>query len=258
MTSPRKLVLLVVALAVVVATWIVTLWPRGREASPEGRAPVVRQEPRSAGMHGPKDSPGRTKASAPISPAEAEARRVAKARWEERRARILAAHAAKPDGEAAPEAPPKCVGDDCPTDPADVGGDIVFAKFVDETQALTRGCEELIGDKPQSVRISAKLIGAPGVGTVVDGVSVTGPGKSMDALTECLQQGMYTLDFDDTAKNFERDATLVLGLIDEVAGQEWLTPEELAQIRQQMIDGGLDPASDPMVTVNANDPDAQP
>lgn len=115
-----------------------------------------------------------------------------------------------------------------------------------------------MGEKPQSVRISARLVGAPGVGTIVDGVTVSGPGESLDELTACLQQGMYTLELGDAAGNFERDATLVLGLLDEVAGQQWLSPEELAGIRQQMIDGGLDPAADPMVSVNASEPAAEP
>ncbi|MBK8235152.1 MAG: hypothetical protein IPK74_06335 [Deltaproteobacteria bacterium] len=257
MAFTRKFILVVVALAVVAATWIVTIWPRARETEPDGPAPVVRQEPRSADMHGTTDAHPRAKSAAPISPAEAEARRVARARWEERRARILAAHATPAERDAAPETP-KCVGEDCPPDPGDFGGDVVFASFVGETQTLTRGCEELMGEKPQSVRISARLVGAPGVGTIVDNVTVTGPGESMDELTQCLQQGMYTLELGDAAANFERNATLVHGLLDEVAGQQWLSPEELAGIRQQMIDGGLDPAADPMVAVNAGEPAAEP
>ena len=257
MAFTRKFILVVVALAVVVATWIVTIWPRARETKPDGPAPIVRQEPRNAGVHGTTDAPARPKSAAPISPAEAEARRLARARWEERRARILAAHATPAERDAAAETR-KCVGEDCPPDPADFGGDVVFASFVGETQTLTRGCEELMGEKPQSVRISARLVGAPGVGTIVDGVTVSGPGESLDELTACLQQGMYTLELGDAAGNFERDATLVLGLLDEVAGQQWLSPEELAGIRQQMIDGGLDPAADPMVSVNASEPAAEP
>jgi hypothetical protein len=37
-----------------------------------------------------------------------------------------------------------------------------------------------------------------------------------------------------------------------------LTPERVGEIRQQMIDGGLDPATDPMVAVGADEPSPTP
>lgn len=134
----------------------------------------------------------------------------------------------------------------------------MFASLIEQTMTLTQGCEELLGDKPTSVRIMARLIGAPDIGTIVEGLEVSGSVERMDALTECLTEGMYTLDLGDAATNFQRDAVLMLGLLDEVAGEGWLAPERVAEIRQQMIDGGLDPATDPMVSVGANDPSSTP
>ncbi|HWB75003.1 MAG TPA: hypothetical protein VG755_08600 [Nannocystaceae bacterium] len=132
--------------------------------------------------------------------------------------------------------------------------DAWFGTFVDETTTLLHGCEELIGEHPKAVRLTAHLIGSPELGTIVESVEVAGAVERADELTECLTEGMYTLGLGDPPADFERDAVLGFGLIDEVANEGWLTPAQLAETRQQMIDGGLDPAKDPMVYADGDPP----
>lgn len=243
MAFPRKTALALVGVAVLVAAWIAVLKP------PSKREPD---------LSGASERPDVT---APTSAIDEGARRVARARWEDRRARIRVAHAGRArDDTRGSRAPSSrdCVDGDCSPDAAENDGDAVFASFIEETTTLTQGCEELLGGRPTSVRIEARLIGAPDIGTIVEGVEVSGPVERVDALTECLTEGMYTLELGDAATNFQRDAELMLGLLDEVASEGWLTPERVAEIRQQMLDGGLDPDTDPMVSVSANDPSSTP
>jgi hypothetical protein len=241
--SPRKTALVLVAVAVSVGAWIIVLKPPSK---PEPNLSGVSATP---------------KVTAPTSTNDEEALRIARTRWEDRRARIRAAHAprARDDAPRSPAPSPRgCADDDCSPEAAENGGDAVFASFIKETTTLTQGCEELIGGKPQSVRITARLIGAPDIGTIVESLDVLGPVDHVDALTECLTEGMYTFELGDAATNFERDAVLMLGLLDEVAGEGWLSPEQVSEIRQQMIDGGLDPATDPMVAISENDTSSKP
>jgi len=230
---------------VIVGAWIAVLKPPSKP------------EPNLSGVSEPSE------VTAPTSATDEEDLRMARIRWEDRRARIRAAHApgARDDAPGSPEPSPRgCADDDCSPEAAENGSDAVFASFIGETMTLTQGCEELIGSKPNSVRITARLIGAPDIGTIVESLDVSGPVEHVDALTECLTEGMYTLELGDAAMNFERDAVLMLGLLDEVAGQGWLSPERVSEIRQQMIDGGLDPATDPMVSVavSENDTSSKP
>lgn len=243
---PRKtalalaLALALVAVAVSVVAWVAVLKPPSK------------QEPNLSGVSDPPE------ATAPTNASDEEALRIARMRWEDRRARIQAAHVprARDDAPRSPAPSPRgCADDDCSPEAAENGTDAVFASFIKETMTLTQGCEELIGSKPKSVRITARLIGAPDIGTIVESLDVSGPGDHVDALTECLTEGMYTFELDDAAMNFERDAVLMLGLLDEVAGEGWLSPEQISEIRQQMIEGGLDPSTDPMVATALSESD---
>lgn len=235
MTTSRKAVLALLVVALLVATWLAL-----REAPP---TPV--HAPRSVASEPTKAAPRQ-------STIDDDTRAIARARWEDRRAKIRAAHTPRPSTEtASPRTSRDCDDSDCSRDAAPNDNDALFTAFVDETTTLTQGCEELLGDKPKSVRIEAHLIGAPDIGTIVESIAVSGTDEPVDALTECLTEGMYTLELGAASTNFERDAVLMLGLLDEVAGEEWLTPEHAREIRQQMIDGGLDPAKDPMVAVSS-------
>lgn len=241
--AARKTSFVLVAVALILAASIALLRPASKT---EVDAPELRVRP---------------EVKAPISSVDEDARRVARARWEDRRARIRAAHAPRAHDDASRSQAPAsrgCADGDCPSDAAESGGDKVFSAFIDETTTLTQGCEELMGGKPTLLRINARLIGAPDIGTIVESVEVSGAGEDVDALTECLTEGMYALELGDAATNFQRDAVLMHGLLDEVAGEGWLTPEHVAEIRQQMIAGGLDPAADPMVAVGADDPAPTP
>src|SRR5690606_28479242 len=165
-------------------------------------------EPNLSGVSAPPE------VTAPTSSIDEEALRIDRIRWEDQRARIRAAHAprARDDAPRSPAPSPQgCADDDCSPEAAENGGDAVFASFVGETMTLTQGCEELIGGKPESVRITARLIGAPDIGTVVESLDVSGPSLDVsgpvdhvDALTECLTEGMYTFELGDAATNFER------------------------------------------------------
>jgi hypothetical protein len=241
--------LALVAFAVFLLAWITVRKP---PAERERAVPAVAQ-------HG--------EVKAPKPEIDEDTRRVARARWENRREEIRAANERRAAFDAlrsqtpASPASRECNHGDCDADDpeaAEANDDPVFASFIDQTTTLTQGCEELIDSKPASVRVTARLIGAPDVGTIVESIAASGPGEGMDALTECLTQGMYTLELDATETNFERDAVLMLGLLDEVAGEGWLTPERIAEIRQQMVDGGLDPDVDPMVTVDVQEPAPTP
>jgi hypothetical protein len=243
MAFARKTALALLAIALIVAASIAVLKPSSKH---EREPPGASERPELA---------------TPTRPIDEDARRVARARWEDRRARIRAAHAPRARDDAPGSRTPSsqgCADGNCSPDAAENGGDALFASFIEETTTLTQGCEELIGDGPTSVRITARLIGAPDIGTIVEGVEASGPVERVDALTECLTEGMYTLELGDAATNFQRDAVLMLGLLDEVAAEGWLTPEHVAEIRQQMIDGGLDPATDQMVAVGADEPSSTP
>ncbi len=248
MALPRKtaLTLALLAIALIVAAWLALLKP---PTTPALDASGVSERP---------------EVTAPTGTIDTDARRVARARWDDRRARILAAHGRGARGDAQDSqassrtSPRGSVEGDRSPDAAENGGDAVFNTFIEETTTLTQGCEELIGKKIASVQIEAHLIGAPEIGTIVESVAASGPMEGIDALTECLTEGMYTLQLGDAGTNFQRDAVLTLGLLDEVAGEGWLTPERVAEIRKQMIDGGLDPAEDPMVAISAEDPSSTP
>ena len=243
MAFPRKTALALVVAALILATWIAALKsPSNNEPTP----PAVSERPQ---------------VTAPTRTIDEDAHEVARARWEDRRARIRAAHATRARDDAPRSQAPSsrgCADGDCSPDAVESGGDAVFAAFIEETTTLTQGCEELLAGKPASVHITARLIGAPDIGTIVESVDVLRPVDRVDALTECLTEGMYTIDLGDASANFERDAVLMIGLLDEVAGEGWLTPERVAEVRQQMIEGGLDPVRDPMVAVGADDPSSTP
>lgn len=195
-------------------------------------------------------------ASTAIPAQHDDAGRVARARWEHRRASIRAAHARLADrGSPTVDAPtPGCADGDCGTTGAEGDDGDWFAAFHDETTTLVQGCEHLLGERPKPVRVRVHLIGSPDVGTIVERVDVSGPADHRDELAECLAEGMYTLALGEPRADFERDAVLGLGLLDEVAREGWLTPEQLEATRQQMIAGGLDPATDPMVYSDGDPP----
>lgn len=239
MDSRRKIILALLAIAVLVGAWLALRKPPSTEAT--DRAVVAGERPERA---------------APSRARDAETRRIARADWEERRTRIRAAHARRARDEARSPASPSsrdCAEGECSSDARVAPNDAVFSAFIEETTTLTQGCEELVEGKPTSVRIQARLVGAPDIGTVVESLDVSGPTGDLDALTECLMEGMYALDLGAAETDFERDAVLMLGRLDEVAGEGWLTAERVEEIRQQMIDGGLDPAKDPMVEVRAEE-----
>jgi hypothetical protein len=181
---------------------------------------------------------------------KADTARVTRARWEERRARIDAAreHAEKISEARPPAATPRpCIGDDCPAvDPLE---EQLFASFNAETTALVEGCEDFIGKQAAPIRISARLVGAPDVGTIIESIDVSGSPETNAELTECLTEGMYALELAAPSDAFTRDLSLGLGLLDAIAAHGWLPPEAIEQSRAAMLAGGLDPASDPMVYV---------
>ncbi len=240
----RKIILVLVALAVIIGAWLALRKPPSTTVT--DRAVAAGERPQTA---------------APSRARDMETRRITRADWEERRTRIRPAPAPRVRDEARGSASPSsrdCAEAECSTDAREAPNDAVFSTFIDETTTLTQGCEELMEGKPTSVRIQARLIGAPDIGTVVESLDVSGPAEHVDALTECLMEGMYALDLGDAEANFERDAVLMHGLLDEVAGEGWIPAERVEEIRQQMIDGGLDPAKDPMVMVDAEEPPPAP
>jgi hypothetical protein len=246
----RTIVLVLAAIAVImvimgiIGAWLALRKPPTTDAT--DRAIVARERPEKA---------------SPSAASDADTRRITRADWEERRTRIRAAHAPRARDAARGSASPSsraCAEAECSSDAAASPNDAVFSAFIEETTTLTQGCEELIEGKPTSVRIQARLIGAPDIGTVVESLDVSGPAEHVDALTECLMEGMYALDLGTAETSFARDAVLMHGLLDEVAGEGWLTAERVAEIRQQMLDGGLDPGKDPMVMVDAEEPSPEP
>jgi hypothetical protein len=236
-------------------------------------AAVAMLRPAPSAEASPSAASESREAKAPRSTIDEGTLRISRARWEQRREQIRAAHAPRAHADAPPvraRSAPGCVDGACGPDEGGSGtdgggkahdeapGDVMFSRFIDETTKLTQGCEELLEGEPRPVRIAARLIGAPEVGTLLDSVQATGPEGIDDALTECLTQGMYTLDFGDAGTNFERNTELIHGLLDDVANQNWLTPEQIAKIRQQMLDAGLDPDRDPMVMVGTDEERVEP
>jgi hypothetical protein len=176
----------------------------------------------------------------------------ARARWEASRDRIRTARA---EQRPPPSAEAPCTGDACrDADARKAARERLFASFNDETTTLLQGCEEFVGETPKSLRVKAHLIGAPDIGTIVESVEVTGEVERPDELTECLTEGMYALELDDPDEDLERDLTLGMGLLAEIAEKGWMPPEAIAHAHEQMIAGGLDPTRDAMVYIAEDEP----
>lgn len=73
-----------------------------------------------------------------------------------------------------------------------------------------RGCEEFVGGLPADVRLVARVIGAPDVGTVVERVSLDGAPHASEELTECLTESIVALDLPPVRARLEEDVTIAL------------------------------------------------
>lgn len=171
--------------------------PSTRVAGPE--ATTTTAQP--AAVSAPKSAP---------PPAGAKLRATELA-WRDRLSKIHAAHEVGHEG-----AETQDVGDDA--DACEHGEPCVamctddgcLQRLAKEVLSLTDGCSELMDDTLADVSLTARVIGAPDVGTIVESVELGGGAEPPAELAECLTEAMYTLDLGEAESNFEQEITVLL------------------------------------------------
>jgi hypothetical protein len=112
---------------------------------------------------------------------------------DERVAKIRYAHAAR----AGAEQVGPCAGPGC-------------ARVGEEIRDILDGCREHAPGTTGRLTLTADVLAAPEVGTLVESVNLTGEGAS-DALRECLVESMYTLDLGVPDQAFGEQVQVFLG-----------------------------------------------
>lgn len=142
--------------------------------------------------------------------------RIDRPQWDHRRARIRSALAdtetvAAP-GSSTVGSSPRRQEDRAALAPLPVCGSAsCMTRLTSEINELFDGCDEFIGASPPELTLSANVIGAPGVGTIVESVELTSDDPVSAELRECLIENMYTLDLGPAEVEFETPIQTQLG-----------------------------------------------
>ncbi len=166
---------------------IVLLGTRRESATPA--------EPAEPVAHAPAAEPSAPQPSRPSSAIDSREARLQRDRvaHDERIAKIRKAHAVR----GAAERVGACSGRGC----ASVG---------EEVQNILEGCREQTTGTKGQLTLTANVVAAPEVGTLVESVTLTGQGAS-DALRECMVESMYTLDLGSPDKAFGEQVQVFFG-----------------------------------------------
>lgn len=85
-----------------------------------------------------------------------------------------------------------------------------LAKLVGEVSRLLDTCRPLLADAPADLLITAEVIGAPDVGTVVESVELSTEYEASEDLSECLTEATYALDLGTHDAPFQETVTVAV------------------------------------------------
>jgi RNA polymerase sigma-70 factor (ECF subfamily) len=167
-----------------------------------------------------------------------------RATWARRLAEIRAAHGSTAKPGASGPAAAAHAGADEPCDEPHVGmctDEECMEQLADQVLGLVDGCKEFMGDVPRDLSLTANVVGAPDVGTIVEHVELSSEETTPADLQECLTESMYTLDLGPTESNVEQTITVMLGAhsVDDLAHVD-LDDETRAELQQAIEQAGDD------------------
>lgn len=84
------------------------------------------------------------------------------------------------------------------------------ARIGEEVRDVLEGCREQTARTKGQLTLTANVLAAPEVGTLVESVTLTGEGAS-EALRECLVESMYTLDLGSPDQAFGEQVRVFFG-----------------------------------------------
>lgn len=156
------------------------------------------------------------------------------AQWERRLSAIRGAHASL--GNKAPGSSPSaskpdarhevCApGDDCMHECTD---DACLSRLAAEVLSVVRQCSELGEPRNSTVSLTASIVGAPDIGTLVESVQLGSDDERSPEHAECLTQAMYAVDLGDSPTNFQQEITVMLRVDEQ--GSDELDPATQAAI----------------------------
>jgi len=199
------------------------------------------------------------------TPAQRESVAIARQRWSQRRAEIRDAHARRQAAPAPAPAPAPgwhadpSAGEDCHR----VGmcmDEACLGRLARQVAELVSSCEELVSAMPDDATLTAHILGAPDVGTIVESVQLGGSDTLPPELSECLTESMYALELEHEAADFEQDISVLLrapgsSVAELLAGGE---PVEVTKADIDALLGGLGmgelPASGTVYVMSADAP----
>jgi RNA polymerase sigma-70 factor (ECF subfamily) len=111
-----------------------------------------------------------------------------------------------------------------------------------EVTEMAGGCDEFKSGAPKDLVVRANVIGAPDVGSIVEGVELATEHAVPDDLRECLTEQMYALDLGPTDVNFEQSITVLFGRetldIKDIADVVDVDDATRAEIEEAIANGG--------------------
>jgi RNA polymerase sigma factor (sigma-70 family) len=217
------------------STWAAVMLTVPRALTPATASPVLAKTLAIAmgtvavvaahGLDAPEDRPRDAIALASASDTPAQARRrdvprateEARAHWAARVDGIRASHARERSSAAAAGKPASGV----------LGCDDAscITTLAADLAELVHGCEDFVDGLPADVRMVARIVGAPDIGTVVESVSLEGVPSAPADLTECLTESMVALDLPPVSEPLEEEITIALHAM---AGLGLAVPSEAA------------------------------
>ncbi|MEM6993055.1 MAG: RNA polymerase sigma factor [Myxococcota bacterium] len=89
-------------------------------------------------------------------------------------------------------------------------GEACMTGLASEIAAVMDGCKEFVGEEYPDLAMTAKVIGAPDVGTVVESVDLDHDGGASKAFAECVVEAMYTLELGDAVSDSEESMSVMV------------------------------------------------
>jgi hypothetical protein len=188
-----------VGVAVLLACLVIWRTSTGREdvstSAPlsQARDPETSEPPPENRGDAPTSESLRIHEDAPTSESRRTHRERERLAHEQRIEKVRLAHAER----ARDEAVGRCVGPAC-------------ARVGEEIRDILDGCREHAPGTTGRIALTAEVVGAPDVGTLVRSVALTGDGAS-EPLRECLVESMYTLDLGMPEQAFGEQVQVFLG-----------------------------------------------
>lgn len=170
---------------------------------------------------------------APVQTADSD-RDVLRSSWQRRVADIKAAHAHDTPHAVVWNSADDSHGEPCPDgECGGCQGVECIGALAPQVFEMVKECEGLVDDTTGTMAMTAKVVGAPDVGTVVASVDLDRDDGNAPELTECLTEAMYTLDLGPAEESFEQDVTVMLGGAFEAAADVKLDGLNLEHLDEQ-------------------------